>query len=463
MFGPSNVSGLIRGRSHRPTGDQPAAATHPLARPALALALALGTATGVAGVSAQDATPGSGTPVPDGAGLPANCTVVAEGLLNPRHLVLGEDGTLYISEAGIGGTEEGGSDSIGTSEIGTPAADNARVDNSIAGGTPEPDTGDVSFADSTRGYTGQVSIVTADGTQSVLSDGFVSYSDGVGPTGLALSGTTLYVAVGGTGVIGGLGSVEGENAVFAVDVTTGAQTILADPGAYEVENNPDGTDVNPNLNSLGLGPDGLLYTVDAGGNVIYTIDPATGALDPTIVFPTLEVLLGDLGATPVAGDEETTTDRQLVPTDIAFTVDGDPIVSFLSETWPAGAPSVVSIVDGEIVSLAEGLSAVVAIQPGPDAALYATQLSSDLETFAPGSVVRIDVETGEQEVVLDGLTAPYGSVFDAAGGMYLITDAVSFGPEPNGQVIYCEGVAEVDATAATGTTAGSDILGVTRP
>ncbi len=456
MFEPG--SGPVPGSRHR-------VATNPvlgpiarrIARPAMAATLALGAVMGGIAASAQEATPGAGSP-DAGMGIPDGCIVVAEGLLNPRHLELGDDGTLYISEAGVGGTEAGGNDNIGTSEIGTPAPNTARVDNSLAGGTPEAGEGDASFADSTRGTTGQVSLVTADGEQSVLSDGFVSYSDGVGPSGLALAGGTLYVAVGGTGVIGGLGSIPGENTVFAVDTATGAQTVLADPGTYEIENNPDGTDINPNLYSAGLGPDGQVWVVDAGGNTVYTVDPVTGTLTPAVVFPTLDVLLGEVGATPVAGDD-TETDRQVVPTDIAFTLNGEPIISLLSENWPTGAPSIVTVVDGEFVTVTDGLSAVVSIQPGPDAGLYATQLSSDLATFAPGSVVRVDVETGEQEVVLDGLMAPHGAVFDDAGGLYLITNAVALGGEPNGQVIYCEGIAD-PATAGTTT---STTLAATRP
>ncbi|MDQ3524051.1 MAG: hypothetical protein M3451_03235, partial [Chloroflexota bacterium] len=55
-------------------------------------------------VMAQDATPvgdaGPGLPPP-----PEGSTIVAEGLWNPRFLTFGDDGTLYITENGIGGDE----------------------------------------------------------------------------------------------------------------------------------------------------------------------------------------------------------------------------------------------------------------------------------------------------------------------------------------------------------------------
>ncbi len=39
--------------------------------------------------------------------LPAIATVYASGLEGPRGLAFGRDGTLYVAEAGLGGTDNG--------------------------------------------------------------------------------------------------------------------------------------------------------------------------------------------------------------------------------------------------------------------------------------------------------------------------------------------------------------------
>jgi sugar lactone lactonase YvrE len=436
-----------------------------LGRSAIALAFALGAASGVAGVSAQDGTPEAGGPPP----IPANCVVVADGLLNPRHLALGEDGTLYISEAGNGGSEETATSETGRAEIGTPVTDNERLQNTANSATPASETdGDPvnPFLTSTRGDSGRISVVSPDGEQSVLSDGFISYSDGVGPEGLEISadGTTLYLAVGGTGLVSGEGVAPGENTFFTVDIATGEATAVVDLGAYEEANNPDGTDINPNLYGSGIGPDGQLYVIDTGANIVYTVDPDTGDFAPYVVFPTLDVIMRESGA-PVS--DEAIADaagRQVVPTDIAFAADGTPIVSFLSGFWPEGAPSIVTVTaDGTIAPYLTGVDGLVALTTGPDGALYAAQISGDLSTFAPGNVFRVGTD-GTSEPVLENLVAPHGLIFDDEGGLYVITGALALDSEPNGQVLYCEGVAAPE-TAAAPVSAGfaATLPGAVRP
>ena len=403
-----------------------------IARPAITATMLLGLTGGLtSAVSAQDGPP----PPPDG------CTEVATNLLGPRHLVLAEDGTLYITETGIGGDmplvqPETGAAEVATPEDGTPPpAGGAEV----AEGTPA-EGGDSGMPPSTRGYTGQITAIAPDGTQSVLADGFASYSDGSGPTGLTELDGQLYMVVGGAGYSTVGDQLDGENAVFRIDPATGEATQIADLGQYEIDNNPDGQDVNPNLYAIAAGPDGMLYVVDAGGNTVYRVDPATGDFSLELTLPTLDVLLGgeDTG-TPTVGAAQ--PPRQVVPTDIAFDADGQMTLSFLSEGWPAEAPSIVTVQDdGTLLPIVNGLSAVVSIGYGPDGELYAVELTTDFANLDPGVVLRVN-DDGTTEPAVEGLMVPHGIAFSDGGDLYVGTVALALGPGLSGGVLSCEGVA----------------------
>src|SRR5699024_9869124 len=116
-----------------------------------------------------------------------------------------------------------------------------------------------------------VSMVGTDGTQSVIIDGLLSYSEGVGVVGLALGPGVAWVSIGGVAVGRGFAPQPQENTINEIDVDTGEMTTIADLGQYEVDNNPDGADVNPNLYMMDRSADGNLLVADAGGNTIYSV------------------------------------------------------------------------------------------------------------------------------------------------------------------------------------------------
>jgi len=406
-----------------------------VARPVLGAALLLGLAAG-SGVSAQEASPEAGPP-----GLPpppAGCTVVADGLSAPRFVAVGDDGSVYVTEAGSGGdepvtavgsgvNEETGADATPPPQLteGSPVAEQEAAEQE-AGGPP-----------TTRGTTGQITKIAPDGTRSVLAFGFVSYSDGVGPLGIVFADGQLYVAVGGAAVGAGAEPLEGENSVFRVDPATGEATLLAELGSYEETNNPDGTDVNPNLYGLAMGSDGQLYVADAGGNTIYRVDPANGSFALVAVVPGIG---GGDGATPVAGAAP--GGRQAVPTGIVAGADGAIHVALLSEAWPADAASILRLEsDGTFTGVANGLSMVVALTVAPDGALYATQLASDIaDPESPGNVLRVAAD-GSTEVVVGGLFLPHGAAVDEAGNLWVTTGSINVAPMPVGSLLRCEGAA----------------------
>lgn len=388
---------------------------------AVSAGIALGVPT-TAAVLAQEATPveGEGPGLPP---LPEGATVVADGLFNPRFLAFAEDGTLYITEAGVGGDEVIGQPEVGTSEV--------------EGATP---TAEPAAPPSTRGYTGQVSALAPDGTLSVVASGLASYSDGVGPVGIEVGAGEVYFAIGGMGVGMGMDPLPEENTVNRLVLETGEVEVIAFLGGYEVENNPDGTDVNPNLYEIATRADGRLLVADAGGNTLYTVDPATGAFELTAVIPELGGLPGAEGLASEAAA------RQPVPTAVAVAPGGSTFVGLLSEFWPEGAPSVLTLNDdGTLAPVAGPLSFAVGLTVGPDGHLYASQLfgppAEGSEEPGMGSVVRVYGD-GTIEPVIEGLMMPQGVAFDAAGNMYVAINSIISAPgAPLGQVVRFEGIA----------------------
>ncbi len=337
--------------------------------------------------------------------LPEGAEIVAEGFFNATGLVVDEAGTLYIAEQGFVATPE---------EEPAPPADPSVLQE----GSPLEVV-----------IPGQIHAIAADGTASVLASGIPM------ATSLALSGGTLYTVAGGMSISVGFLPIEGENRVTAVDIASGEVSTVAELGMFEFENNPDGTDVNPNLYGIAADADGMLYVADAGGNTLFTVDPATGDTALFAVVPSQEELLG---STPVAVEMS----RQPVPTSLTINADGLINVTLLSEAW--SGPSILTYTpDGEYTAGPGPLSAVVGSAIGPDGHLYVVQLSDDLmqEMPAPGSVHRIN-EDGSTEAVVEGLFFPHGIAFDAEGTLYLTVNSIISGPDaPMGQVVKFAGIA----------------------
>jgi LPXTG-motif cell wall-anchored protein len=354
--------------------------------------------------------------VTTGGAVGAAGTVVATGLANPRGIAVGEDGTLYVSEAGLSGTETF---------------------------TPPPP-----YPPSTRGNTGRVTRIAPGGAKSTVATDLPSLSLGgngnafvLGPAGLVMAGGALWLANGA--MVNGHPPAPNAATLLRIDPRTGAVSTGADVAAYERERNPDGFELTSNPYGLTLGPDGNLYATDAGGNALYRIRPSTGELTLVTVFAGLP----GAAANPQRGGE---SELDPVPTGVAAGPDGSLYVGLESgEPFPAGAAKVVRVArDGTVGDVAVGLTAVVALAVGPDRLVYVVEFGSFDHASQPpdwklgsGRVLRLRAD-GTTQAVADELDAPNGIAFDRAGNLYVIVKS-STAPQagPQGQVVRFDGVA----------------------
>ncbi len=367
-----------------------------------------------------------------GAAARATCTPIATGLNAPRFLTVAEDGTVYVTEAGRGGAEP-----IPT------------VPGEGPGGPP-----------GTRGMTGQVTRIAAGGAKSVVASNLPAYASGpeaTGPSGIAIVGGALWVAVGGAGpATPRVTPLPNENSVVRINPQTGAVDKVADIDAYERANNPEPFAVDSNLYGLALGADGMIYVADAGGNTLYRVNPSTGALNVVAVIPGLPVTAAEIppGLIPPGapfGNPNRANRPELdpVPTGVATGPDGNIYVANLSGfPFITGKAKVLRVTSGGALSDAvTGLTMAVSVAFGPDGMMYVSQISTSFQltgpdtppNVAPGAVVRV-MPDGTKQVVAGDLPTPNGIAFDKAGNLYVVVNS-AFGPPGQGQVLRCNAIA----------------------
>ncbi|MGN6486167.1 MAG: ScyD/ScyE family protein [Thermomicrobiales bacterium] len=359
------------------------------------------------------ASPEASPAAPAGGGLPPlpqGATPVAQGLWNPGDLALGPDGTIYIAESGVAG---------GGTEPGTQA-------------TPLPNGTPVTAAPPL--VPPQISAVAPDGTQIVLTTE-------IGGVGIGVRENEVYVSTGGGSVGSGFAPLPQENTISAFDLTSQTSRVIASLGPYEVEHNPDGLDVNPNLYGLAITKDGVLYVADAGGNTIYTVDPATGEFSLFAVVPNLTDLTG---ATPTAEDPARQPGpRQPVPTSVVVNDDGTVTVALLGESWDG--PSLLTFTaDGSSYTAHDvRIPMIVSATRGPDGFLYVCQLTADLANpqTPPGGVFRLDADLATAEQVAEGFF-PHGIAFSSVGNLFVTLNSSISGPDaPLGMVVRFDHIA----------------------
>ncbi len=337
-------------------------------------------------------------------------TIIAQNLRNPRGVLVTDNGTLYVTEAGLGGTEK---------------------------------ITDPSFGPSVRGFTGRVSKIAADGTRTTVADGLPSTALGgyeaVGPTGFTKVGNYIYVAVGISN--SGYAQRPGDASVLRINVSTGQTSVFANLGAYEFAHNPDGYTLESNPYGVAYATDHNFYVSDAGGNDLYRVNPRTKKLSLVTVFAGLP------SSTPNPG-RHGKKELDPVPTGITADPSGGVNVIFLSGfPFPSGAAKVVHVTSsGKVFTLVTGLTLGISLAYDFHHRLYVTEFASGYDTakneYIPnsGRILRV-LPNGKTQVVVDGINEPNGITFDRHGNLYVATNSdIPVAQGAQGQILRFDGI-----------------------
>ncbi len=329
--------------------------------------------------------------------LPANATIYAMGLEGPRGLAFGSDGTLYVAEAGLGGSNSGT-----CTQVIPPIG---------------PYKG---------GLTARISKVDTRGNVTTLTSGLPS---AVGATGAVLGvadvtflNGDLYAVLAGGGC--SHGNAGFPNAVIKVNTRTGhwtnvanmSQALLNFPAKYT---SPD--DYEPDGTWYGMiSYQGSLYTVEPNHGQVFSVSPwgqvqqvidisaSQGHIVPTsLVFTDSVLYVGNLNLFPIDpqwAKVMTIANNVYVP---------NPLPGFSNLFGGFG--------QWNVVSSKAGFTTIVSMKIGPDGLLYVLELS-DFAANGPtpgmGKVVRVK-RSGDLQDVVTGLSFPTGMTFGPDQRLYV--------------------------------------------
>lgn len=330
--------------------------------------------------------------------LPANATVYASGLEGPRGLAFGPDGSLYVAEAGLGGTRS----TIGTcSQVPSPIG---------------PYTG---------GSTARISKIDTTGKKTALVSGLPSANDAMGDTlgvaDVAFLDGKLYAVLAGGGC--SHGNPNFPNALLRVNVQNGRWTAIADlslalighPAKYTSKDDyePDGT-----WYSLVAHRD-RLYTVEPNHGQVFSVKPA-GEVHQVIDISASQ---GHIVPTSLVAEDDTlyVGNLNLFPIDPQWakimTISKDIVIP---NPLPGFNEPQEDYRRWKIVSSKAGFTTITSMKEGPDGLLYVLELSdaAGFPTPGAGKVVRVNRSGGIEDVVT-GLVVPTGMTFGPDGRLYV--------------------------------------------
>jgi plastocyanin len=348
-------------------------------------------------LSAQDATPlaiGSPDASPVVLASPQasspGVTLYAGGLLNPRGMTFGSDGTLFVALAGTGGSV-------------------AYADSGSADATPVP-----SFAGHTASVVqiAQRDDVIALGCPVIVASGLPS-TRGMsgadqGPADVAFLEGELYVLQDG-----------GDAAILFPEFPNGVYRVEANGTLTLVANVRDWIQENPVSHpAYDQGPEGETFAMMAGDSFLWVLESNSGQL---------------LKVTPDGGIARVAdlSEGHPVPTGLAAAPEGGVYVGYLTAAPYTDGSSWVDMIDpqGNVTTVWTGLTMITALAVSPAGNLYALEMSTgndDAPPYIHPNSGRIVKQTGPDSlsVVAAGLDYPIAMKVGPDGALYVSTPAL---------------------------------------
>lgn len=302
-------------------------------------------------------------------------SVVADGLDNPRGLNFAPDGSLYVTESGVGGD---GRCIPGPSLDGlSSCAGNSGAVTRIKDGNQERVLTNLpSIALRPTGDTGE-------GPQDIQFD---SYGN-------------AYLLIGYGGNPTKRDFPENSPSwgqLYKVDFKTGSLTSIADLAKYEYANNVDGEDILDVSGEIASNP----YAFTIKGHTAYIVDAAANDL--------LSVGLDGSSLKAVTSLPKQTIEDPIFPTPAP------------GQVAPPEAP-----LPGQIPDKIEIQSVPTGVEVGSDGAFYISEYTGFPFPVGKARIFRVDRD-GKTTVYADGFTQLTDLAFDRAGNLYVL----QFGNEP---------------------------------